>query len=79
MDDNLRTMIDAVNDLTERLHRDTWKLDQIMFALAEECEDNAESDEIPAMLHDAAKHVKAGQGSLAAVSDYITDIGKELL
>ena len=79
MDDNLRLMLDAANDLMEMTRSDIWKLEQEMFALREEAEDDPNSDEIPKILSDASRRAKAGQDGLMAMRDYITDIAKELM
>jgi len=79
MDDNLRLMLDAANDLMEMTRSDIWKLEQEMFALREEAEDDPNSDEIPKILADASRRAKAGQDGLMAMRDYITDIAKELM
>lgn len=79
MDENLRMMVDAADDLMESTRSEVWKLEQIMFAIAEEAEDDPNSDELPRMLTDAANLAKSAQGGIAAMRDYITDIGRELL
>jgi len=79
MNDNLRMMLDASNDLLDTLRGEQAKLEQVMFALYEEIEDNPESSEVAPMLADANKYAKAAEGTLAALRDYITDIGRELL
>lgn len=79
MNENLRSMLDAMNDLTEQVHKEAWKLDQTCFAIAEETEDDPASELIPGMLQDATEHVKNARGSLLAIADYITDVAKELL
>ena len=79
MDDNLRLMIDAANDLMEHTRSRIWKLEQTLFALHEEAEDDPESDEIPKILADASEQAKHSQNGLLCIRDYITDIAKELL
>ena len=79
MNDNLRMMLDASDDLLDTLRGEQAKLEQVMFALYEEIEDNPESSEVAPMLTDANKYAKAAEGTLAALRDYITDIGRELL
>lgn len=79
MDDNLRLMMDACNDLMESTRSQVWKLEQVLFALYEEAEDDPNSDEIPSILSDASKHAKHAQNGVLCLRDYITDIAKELL
>jgi hypothetical protein len=79
MDDNLRRMLDAANDLMEMTRSEFWKLEQAMFALCEEAEDDPNSDEIPKIIADAFRRAKAGQDGLMAMRDYITDIAMELM
>ena len=79
MDDNLRLMLDAANDLMEMTRSDIWKMEQDIFALREEAEDDPASDEIPKILSDASRRAKAAQDGLAAMRDYIADIAKELM
>ena len=79
MNDNLRMMLDASDDLLDTLRGEHAKLEQVMFALYEEIEDNPESSEVAPMLTDANNYAKAAEGTLVALRDYITDIGRELL
>lgn len=79
MDDNLRIMLDALKELMEMTRSDIWKMEQDIFALREEIEDDLNSDEIPKILSDASRRAKAGQDGLMAIRDYITDIAKELM
>ncbi|HEY7824452.1 MAG TPA: hypothetical protein VIG24_16540 [Acidimicrobiia bacterium] len=79
MNEDLRAMMDATDDLIEDLKKTTWKLDQTFFALCEECEDNPDEDELVAMLRDLPPLIQSAEGALAAISDYVTDIAKEIL
>jgi hypothetical protein len=79
MDDNLRLMMDSANDLMESTRSQLWKLEQTLFALYEEAEDDPNSEEIPRLLSDASQHAKHSQNGLLCLRDYITDIAKELL
>jgi len=79
MDENLRLMVDAADDLMESTRSVVWKLEQTMFAIAEEADDDPTSAELPGLLTDAANLAKEAQGGIAAMRDYITDIARELL
>lgn len=79
MNDGLRELLDTTDDLLTSLRAKNAKLEQVMFALYEEIEDNPESSEVGPMLADANNYAKAAEGTLVAVRDYITDIGRELL
>jgi len=79
MNDGLRELLDTTDDLLTSLRAKNAKLEQVMFALYEEIEDNPESSEVATMLADANNYAKAAEGTLVAVRDYITDIGRELL
>lgn len=79
MDDNLRLMLDSASDLLDAIRKDMWKLEQAVFAIAEESEDDPSSEELPLMLSDASRHAKSCADGFAAVRDYITDIAKEIL
>jgi len=79
MDDNLRLMLDASDDLLDDIQRQTTKLDIVMSALYEQVEDDPVDPEVPGMLRDAADHAKNAIGGLMAFRDYLTDIAKELL
>jgi len=79
MNENLRAMLDTTDDLLESLKKTTWKLDQTFFALCEEAEDDPDSDEMVEMLRDITLFVQSAEATLAAVSDNVTDIAKEIL
>ena len=79
MDENLRMMLDASDDVLNDLLVQHAKLQQVMFALCEEIEDDRDGYEIAPMLADANKYAKQCERTIAAVRDYITDIGRELL
>ncbi|HEY7822007.1 MAG TPA: hypothetical protein VIG24_04200 [Acidimicrobiia bacterium] len=79
MTEDLRIMMDATDGLIEDLKKTTWKLDQTFFALCEECEDDPDEDELVAMLRDLPPLIQSAEGALAAISDYVTDIAKEIL
>lgn len=79
MNDDLRLMLDAASDLIDGIRKDLWKLEQVVFAIGEESEDDPASDELPMMLADAAKYAANCAGGLMAARDYISDIAKEIL
>jgi len=79
MDENLRLMLDSVDDLIVDAGKQLAKTAQVFTALYEEIEDGRASDELPGMLADTARHAYAAEGTLLAIRDYMSDIGKELL
>jgi len=79
MTEDLRMMLDSVDDLIIDAGRQLANLAQVFSAMYEEIEDDPASDELPGMLTDTARHAKNVEGTALVVRDYITDIGRELL
>jgi len=79
MNDGLRELLDTTDDLLTSLRAKNAKLEQVMFALYEEIEGQPGVVRGWPMLADANNYAKAAEGTLVAVRDYITDIGRELL
>jgi len=79
MTEDLRMMLDSVDDLIIDTGKQLAKTAQVFAALYEEIEDDPASDELPGMLADTARHAWAAEGSLLAIRDYMSDIGRELL
>jgi len=79
MDDNVRLMMDAADDVLDGIRKETQRLDIVMFALFEQAGEDTVDPEIPGMLTDAANHAKAATEGLSALRDYITDIAREIL
>lgn len=79
MNEHLREIMDASEDLLVLLNTETTKLYTVMSALYEQAEDDPTDPEIPGMLRDAANHAREANGFLLAFRDYLTDIAKELL
>ncbi|HEY7825047.1 MAG TPA: hypothetical protein VIG24_19560 [Acidimicrobiia bacterium] len=79
MNENLRTVLDASDDLLDDIRRQTSKLDIVMSALYEQVEDDPDDEELPGMLRDASEHATNALAGLMAFRDYLADIAKEIL
>jgi len=79
MTEDLRMMLDSVDDLIIDAGRQLANLAQVFSAMYEEIEDDPASDELPGMMADTARHAWAAEGTLLAIRDYMIDIGRELL
>ena len=79
MNEELRDMLDNMDELMDELRSRVSTSDQVMFALYEEAEDDPASTEIPGLLIDAGKEIAALGLSVMAAQALLGDIAKELL
>lgn len=79
MNDDLRAMLDSMDELLDELRGRLSSCDQVCFALCEEAEEDPNSTEIPGLLIDAGKEIGGLHLAVMALQGTMADIAKELL